>query len=155
MENYWKNLTYDIYYNIPCKLHKIANIFIFYNIKNLEIIYNFEKKDSEKIRTLLWTDYINGIYIEKIVLNDKELILSDIHKILENLPNENLQLNNKIVFYFSKTEDGKDEYLWFMYLVRYEVFEYEEDDFFREKTIQERKLCLLDLKQISDEFNKI
>lgn len=81
--------------------------------------------------------------------------MANIYEILENLPNENLQLNNKIIFYFSKTEDGKDEYLWFMYLVRYEIFEYEEDEFFREKTIKERKLCLLDLKQISDEFNKI
>lgn len=166
-QNYWKNLQYDIYYNIPCKIHKIANIVIYYNIDNLEIIYNFDKKDSEKIRTLLWTDFINSCFIEKIILNDKIIFFNHnfeklendnwekFEEIIKNLPNENVQKYNKIIFIFSKTEESLDEYLWFMRLVRYETFEYEEDEFFWQETLKTREMCFLNNDQILSEFNKI
>jgi len=54
---------------------------------------------------------------------------------------------NKIYLNFDKNiktmDDCLDDYLWFIQLIRYEVFDYEENSFFYNKSLNERKQCFL------------
>lgn len=166
---YIENLKYDEWSGSPCEIHKIENkISITYDFKNLLIYYFYDKNESKNeflmnlLVEIIKTDIRNMIFFNKIEFKISNLTYNNETELLnyndytENstdskIINKNLiSNNNEIIIYFKLEEDKINDikindilkhYLWFMSIVRYVVDIYEEDDFYIQKEIKNRKKC--------------
>ena len=152
-------MTYYEYHDLACKKHKISDINIYYNVENLEINYVFYKKDKYLLLELLKTDINNAVYFKKIYFNgggginytqnfdDTENCNYSVSFETNNKKNNEIDYEdiNIVSVMFSKNEEDIEniisEYIWFMRLVRCEIFKYHENDYYIDKEIKRRKDC--------------
>lgn len=158
------NIIYDENCTSLCLIHKISKIKIYHNVNNLEIIYNFDKNEFELAKKLLSIDCSHSIFIDKFIINNFKnynKTTNNLNYQIQNLTElDIMDLNNFIKLKFDisseNIKDSIDEYIWFIYLVRYETFEYEEDEFFLNETIKKREMCIsreMLLKKINSLWN--
>lgn len=138
---YWENWEYN------CKYHKISNIEIFYKNIDLEILYKFKNKDNLLALKILFTDTMHAYFLNELKINETiiPLIADEGTFVTHASTYINYTGVNTAKMSF-KTDDNflKDklveEYIWFMSLVRVEIFENEEDEFYIEQEINRRLL---------------
>lgn len=136
---YWENWIYG------CFFHKISDIEIIYEVKTKSIEYNFKKKDNILALMILFTDLSHITFSTKLLLNDEEIVFTTNEKKFIENNFKFLKNNNKAKIFFIANDDPfknelNEEYIWFIRLVRTEVFKNEEDEFYIEQEVNRRLL---------------
>lgn len=125
---YWEQ------YEKACEVHYINKIKIIYEPNKIKYTYFYNKSEEVLATKLIKLDVDLGIFIEKLILNDVKLNPSD------DLKKTSIEFN-RCEIVFKKNDDAIDEFVWFMSLVRVEIFDYEEDEYFIDKAINVREKC--------------